>query len=151
MKQDQGGSLNRVKPKCATAARVLPSVAAFSAEDNDSELLSASRPRLLTKGRGRQTLHRLVPDRWRPDPGNSLAKKGRVLLRNFPLINSLRASETSLQYLIGIRALLSIFQNFFLLSVVVVDCFFRISFIFSPLCLRCQKKKKKFQTWTQNA
>lgn len=28
---------------------------------------------------------------------------------------------------------------------VVVDCFFRISFIFSQLCLRCQKKKKNFR------
>ena len=149
MKQDQVGSLNHVKPKCATAARVLPSLAAFSAEDKDSELLSSSRPRLLTKGRGRQTLHRPVPERWRPDPGNSLVKKGRVLLRNVPHINSLRASEISSQYFIGIRALLSIFQNFFLLSVVVVDYFFRISFIFQPTMSALPKKK--FQIWTQNA
>ena len=58
---------------------------------------------------------------------------------DFPHINNLRASETSLQHLIGIQALLSIFQNFFLLSVVVVDYFFRVSFIFSQLCLHFQK------------
>lgn len=149
MKQDQEGSLYHVKPKCTTVAWALPFVAViFSSRQRFWATCMPPDPSSWPKGGIWQTLHWPVPDRWRPDPDNNLVKKGRALLMDFSHINSLRASETSLQYLIGIRALLSIFQNFFLLSVVVVDYCFCISFIFSQLCLRCQKK---FQKWTQNA
>lgn len=113
MKQDGEGSLYHVQPKWMTIAWVLPSVARICSSRQWFWAPVCLQTQAPDQRDGSGKLYTVQSQTDENLIQTIIWSKGRVLRMDFSHINNLRASETSLQHLIGIQALLSIFQNFF--------------------------------------